>query len=92
MSSFLSVLGRSVLRPMAGALRFNKLTLGTSYPKNTPLSPKRGNREYYKGNGCRSAGRHTAHVLSEKSLVLDVPDLTGFKLKPYVAYSTPKVK
>ncbi|CBK22456.2 uncharacterized protein [Blastocystis hominis] len=72
------------------------MTLGSSFPKNTPLSPKRGNREYYKGNGCRPTGRHTSHggyiCEKDKAVVFDVPDLTNFKLKPYVAFSTPKVK
>ncbi|KAK8822991.1 hypothetical protein WA556_001882, partial [Blastocystis sp. ATCC 50177/Nand II] len=95
MNAFFSVLGRTSLKPMASAMRFNKTTLGTSFPKNAPLSPKRGNKEYYKGNGCKPAGKHTKHggyyVQKEKKMVLDVPDLTGFKLKPYVAFSTPLV-
>lgn len=46
------------------------MTLGTSYPKNTPLSPKRGNKEYYKGNGCKPVGKHTKHGIFVDSMLL----------------------
>ena len=58
------------------------------------LSPKKGNRLYYKGKGGNKGGRHTSKgkyiIDPEKLLTLRVPDLTDFKLKPYVSAETPK--
>jgi len=52
------------------------------------LTPKRSPVQYYKGKGCRSLGflsRKGRFVLEERKLpYYEVPDLTGFKLKPYV--------
>eukprot|EP01018_Ginkgo_biloba_P007492 Gb_11397 [translate_table: standard] len=54
------------------------------------LSSKRGPRDYYKGKNCKSTGFHTRKggyvVMTEKLPHYVVPDLTGFKLKPYVAH------
>ncbi|KMZ67727.1 39S ribosomal protein L41-A, mitochondrial [Zostera marina] len=53
------------------------------------LSSKRAPRNYYKGKNCKSTGFHTRKggyvVMDEKLPRYVVPDLTGFKLKPYVA-------
>lgn len=50
-----------------------------------PLTPKRANRRFYKGNGCRNEGVHAKRgryvVDPEKLLQLQVPDLTGFKVR-----------
>ncbi|KAL3658056.1 hypothetical protein V7S43_016900 [Phytophthora oleae] len=58
-----------------------------------PLTSKRANRRFYKGNGCRNEGTHAKRgryvVDEDKLLQLEVPDLTGFKLKAYVSPLTP---
>ncbi|KDO26950.1 hypothetical protein SPRG_07663 [Saprolegnia parasitica CBS 223.65] len=54
-----------------------------------PLTSKRANRRFYKGKGCRNEGVHAKlggyRMDLTKMLELEVPDLTGFKLKPYVS-------
>ncbi|KAF0695782.1 Aste57867_13433 [Aphanomyces stellatus] len=54
-----------------------------------PLTSKRANRRFYKGKGCRNEGVHGKFGSYEmdltKMLDLEVPDLTGFKLKAYVS-------
>ena len=53
-----------------------------------PLNTKRVGKGYYKGNGCRKEG----HINSKGKFIINhemlteliVPDLTNFKLKPYV--------
>jgi large subunit ribosomal protein L41 len=51
-----------------------------------PLTSKRANRRFYKGNGCRNEGTHAKRgryvVDQDKLLQLEVPDLTGFKVRP----------
>ncbi|XP_059631307.1 uncharacterized protein LOC132274144 [Cornus florida] len=53
------------------------------------LTSKRGPRDYYKGKNCRPTGFHTRKggyvVVQEKLPNYVVPDLTDFKLKPYVS-------
>ncbi|XP_061353396.1 uncharacterized protein LOC133298161 [Gastrolobium bilobum] len=53
------------------------------------LSPKRAPRGYYKGKNCTPTGFHTrkgGYVLVQEKLPnYVVPDLTDFKLKPYVS-------
>ncbi|PKA58871.1 hypothetical protein AXF42_Ash000964 [Apostasia shenzhenica] len=53
------------------------------------LSSKRGPRDYYKGKNCKPTGFHTRKggyvVQDEKLPRYVVPDLTDFKLKPYVS-------
>ena len=53
------------------------------------LSSKRGPRTYYKGKNCKPTGFHTrkgGYVLMDEKLPrYVVPDLTDFKLKPYVS-------
>ncbi|KAL5722042.1 hypothetical protein ACHQM5_005610 [Ranunculus cassubicifolius] len=53
------------------------------------LSSKRAPREYYKGKNCKPTGFHTRKggyvVVQEKLPNYVVPDLTDFKLKPYVS-------
>lgn len=57
----------------------------------TRLTTKQGPRTYYKGKGCAPSGRHTSkggyHIQQQKLPEYVVPDLKGFELKPYVAYS-----
>ncbi|KNA23315.1 hypothetical protein SOVF_025970 [Spinacia oleracea] len=53
------------------------------------LHPKRAPRNFYKGNKCKPTGFHTRKggyvVVQEKLPIYVVPDLTDFKLKPYVS-------
>ncbi|KAK8936921.1 hypothetical protein KSP39_PZI012822 [Platanthera zijinensis] len=53
------------------------------------LSSKRAPRDYYKGKNCKPTGFHTRKggyvVQDEKLPRYVVPDLTDFKLKPYVS-------
>ncbi|KAJ1966959.1 60S ribosomal protein L27, mitochondrial [Dimargaris xerosporica] len=56
-----------------------------------PMTGKRGHN-YYKGTGTGSTGRHTQKggyfIDWSKVRTYVVPDMTGFKLKPYVSYRT----
>ncbi|KAK4753413.1 hypothetical protein SAY87_022211 [Trapa incisa] len=60
------------------------------------LSSKRAPRNYYKGKNCKPTGFHTRKggyvVVQEKLPNYVVPDLTGFKLKPYVSQCPIEVK
>jgi len=53
------------------------------------LSPKHMPKGWYKGRNVPSIGRHTAKggyiVMPEKIPIYVVPDLTNFKLRPYVS-------
>ncbi|XP_034587914.1 uncharacterized protein [Setaria viridis] len=55
------------------------------------LSSKRAPRDYYKGKNCKPTGFHTRKggyvIVDEKLPRFVVPDLTDFKLKPYVSQS-----
>ncbi|KAK9833988.1 hypothetical protein WJX81_000994 [Elliptochloris bilobata] len=54
------------------------------------LTSKQGNKNYYKGKGVQSTGHHTKlghyQVTEAKRPKYMVPDLTGFTLKPYIAW------
>lgn len=54
------------------------------------MSGKHGNKNFYKGRGVRNAGVPTKwggyRFIQKKIPQYVVPDLTGCKLKPYVAY------
>ncbi|CAN6562164.1 hypothetical protein ACFX13_028819 [Malus domestica] len=60
------------------------------------LSSKRAPRDYYKGKNCKPTGFHTRKakyvVQQEKLPNYVVPDLTDFKLKPYVSQCPREVK
>ncbi|KAJ0100232.1 hypothetical protein Patl1_21915 [Pistacia atlantica] len=60
------------------------------------LSSKRAPRDYYKGKNCKPTGFHTRKggyvVVQEKLPKYVVPDLTDFKLKPYVSQCPIEVK
>lgn len=57
--------------------------------KRIPMTSKMGNKNFYKGKG----GTKEGHLNSKANFVVDpemrleivAPDLTGFKLKPYVS-------
>lgn len=63
--------------------------------KRMPLTTKRARKAgYYKGKGATKEGRLTSKgkfiANPLKKLELVIPDLTGFKLKPYIAASVAK--
>jgi large subunit ribosomal protein L41 len=62
-----------------------------SMKKNLPLTTKRAGKGFYKGKGCTSEGRINSKarfiVNPLKRLELVVPDLSGFRLKPYISSS-----
>ncbi|XP_043838226.1 39S ribosomal protein L41, mitochondrial [Dromiciops gliroides] len=73
----LSALTRGLVR---GADRMSKWT------------SKRGPRTFYKGRGAKFTGfSSSGRFVKVKEMVPEfvVPDLTGFKLKPYVSYRAP---
>ncbi|KAK9810958.1 hypothetical protein WJX73_000985 [Symbiochloris irregularis] len=73
-------------------------TRGRRVPRSgwTQLTGKVGPKNFYKGKGVPSAGKNTSKgayvVLDSKLPNLVVPDLTGFKLKPYIAYEPRRTK
>nr|GMC50978.1 39S ribosomal protein L41-A, mitochondrial-like [Ipomoea batatas] len=60
------------------------------------LTSKRGPRGFYKGKNCIPTGFHTRKggyvVVPEKLPNYVVPNLTGFKLKPYVSQCPTEAK
>jgi hypothetical protein len=62
--------------------------------KRQPMTTKRANKNFYKGNGCRkegfisSKGRFIPEVWRRTELV--VPDLANFPLKAYIAVGVKK--
>lgn len=64
------------------------LTRGSKFGRAVslqPLTSKRANRRFYKGKGCRNEGKHGKrgrYIMNpDKLLHLEVPDLTGFKVR-----------
>nr|POE71078.1 39s ribosomal protein l41-a, mitochondrial [Quercus suber] len=77
------------------------LGLGRAFRRKRPssldiLSSKRAPRDYYKGKNCKPTGFHTRKggyvVVNEKLPNYVVPDLTDFKLRPYVSQCPREVK
>ncbi|NXS12310.1 RM41 protein, partial [Neodrepanis coruscans] len=60
----------------------------------SPFTSKRGPRSYNRGRGARRPGVLTSNkkfvLLREMVPEFVVPDLTGFKLRPYVSYRAPE--
>ncbi|NWU11465.1 RM41 protein, partial [Cephalopterus ornatus] len=60
----------------------------------SPFTSKRGPRSFNKGRGAKRPGVLTSNkkFLLVKEMVPEfvVPDLTGFKLRPYVSYRAPE--
>jgi large subunit ribosomal protein L41 len=75
--------------------RFMSKYLSKSATKRLPLTNKKVKKGYYKGNGATMEGRITSKgkFIADpmKKLQLIVPDLEGFKLKPYIANSVSKL-
>lgn len=57
------------------------------------FTSKRGSRTHYKSRGAQPTGRLTSSrkFIQVQAMIPQfvVPDLEGFKLKPYVSYRTP---
>jgi|TARA_B110000305_G_C19296465_1_gene566883 large subunit ribosomal protein L41 len=70
-------------------------TLGKAATRRQPLTSKKVGKGYYKGMGGTKEGWHTSkgrYVIDPKrQLEIVVPDLTGFRLKPYIAASVSRV-
>ena len=69
--------------------------LPKSASKRLPLSTKHARKGFYKGKGGTKQGTfrgRAGRFVLDKELMLEliVPDLTGFKLKPYIAKTVPK--
>lgn len=61
---------------------------GSKFQKSWSLKPlmsKKGNRNFYKGKGCRNEGRHTSkgrYVMNVKKMLdIQCPDLAGFEVR-----------
>mmetsp|Transcript_16894 Transcript_16894/g.21372 ORF Transcript_16894/g.21372 Transcript_16894/m.21372 type:complete len:111 (+) Transcript_16894:92-424(+) len=69
--------------------------LSKAAAKRRPLTTKRAGKGYYKGKGSTTQGSFRGkagrYVLDRsRMLELVIPDLTGFKLKPYIGKNVPK--
>ena len=77
-----------------GARRSMSKYLSKSARKRLPLTTKRAKKGYYKGNGATKEGHFGkgGKFIVDRSLRLELvaPDLTGFKLKHYIASTVPK--
>jgi Mitochondrial ribosomal protein L27 len=93
-------LGRAVLLPphhnhqLQHQVRAMSKYLSKSAKKRLTLTTKRAHKGFYKGKGGTKEGRLTSKgrfiVNRLKRLELVVPDLSGFRLKPYIASSASK--
>lgn len=68
--------------------------LSKAATKRVPLTSKRARKGFYKGNRATKEGHVNSKgrfiVDKSKRLELIVPDLEGFKLKPYIAATAGK--
>ncbi|CAM9755676.1 unnamed protein product [Ascophyllum nodosum] len=73
---------------VTGGLRMSKY-ISKSARKRIPMTSKMGNKNFYKGKGSTKEGQLNSKgrfiVNHDKRLEIVAPDLTGFKLKPYVS-------
>mmetsp|Transcript_14252 Transcript_14252/g.29328 ORF Transcript_14252/g.29328 Transcript_14252/m.29328 type:complete len:140 (-) Transcript_14252:275-694(-) len=74
--------------------RFMSKYLSKSATKRLGLTSKRVRRHLNKGYGSTKEGKFVKgnkfRMIKSMMLELVVPDLTGFKLKPYIAASVPR--
>lgn len=69
--------------------------MSKSAAKRAPLSTKHVRKGYYKGKGATKEGTFRGKagrfvIDKERQVQLVIPDLTGFKLKPYIAKAVSK--
>mmetsp|Transcript_6353 Transcript_6353/g.9351 ORF Transcript_6353/g.9351 Transcript_6353/m.9351 type:complete len:103 (+) Transcript_6353:63-371(+) len=91
LSSFFSI----SLSNFTSQVRFMSKRLSKSATKRLPLTTKKARKGYYKGKGSTKEG----HLTSKSKFIVDrlkrvelvVPDLEGFKLKPYIASTVSKI-
>ncbi|KAI9217643.1 mitochondrial ribosomal protein L27-domain-containing protein [Blastocladiella britannica] len=79
------------------ALRSKVTTFLARGASRKPLTPKKGNKNFYKGTGTGPTGAFmpnstTYRIDPTKVRQFVVPDLTGFALKPYVSWAVPQEK
>lgn len=97
-----NLFGRTIYSPLLNntsssleSRRFMSKYLTKSATKRLPLTNKKAKKGYYKGNGATKEGRITSKgkFIADpmKKLQLVVPDLEGFKLKPYIASAVNKL-
>ena len=82
--------------PVEQQVRFKSKYTSRTAGKFLPLHSKHAKKGWYKGNGCRSTGTLDSkahfHIDRERLIKIIVPDLTNFKLKPYVAKTVEQEK
>lgn len=87
---------QKIASPWVGAVRQMSKYFSKAQTKRQPLNAKWAKKGYVKGKRCRPTGRHTRkgkYIIEKKRLFeIVIPDLTGFKLKPYVAKNVRKEK
>lgn len=75
--------------------RFFSKFISKSAKKRLTLTTKRARKGFYKGKGGTKEGRHNSKgryiIDPRKRVELIIPDLEGFKLKPYIHASVPKI-
>mmetsp|Transcript_17032 Transcript_17032/g.16456 ORF Transcript_17032/g.16456 Transcript_17032/m.16456 type:complete len:110 (-) Transcript_17032:378-707(-) len=75
-------------------IRFMSKYLSKSATKRLGLTTKRARKGFYKGKGGTTEGHFGKGgrfiIDRSKMLELVVPELEGFKLKPYIAKTVPK--
>jgi large subunit ribosomal protein L41 len=90
-----SLLNNSSTSLFQESRRFMSKYLSKSATKRLPLTNKKAKKGYYKGNGATMEGRITSKgkfiADPTKKLQLVIPDLEGFKLKPYIASAVSKL-
>lgn len=96
MSAFLATAGLG-LRTSRASIRAPigvSVAQMSSLPFRARVTGKKGNQQFYKGKGGVKGGRFTkggGYVIDPAKLkFLEVPDLTGFELTPYVPRTVPK--
>ena len=67
--------------------------MGKKYTPSGNISPKRGNKNFYKGSGGKKYGKPDQHgkfqLRPEGKPTWLIPDLTEFKVRPLVACLRP---
>lgn len=76
-------------------IRYMSKFLSKAAAKRRPLTTKRATKGYYKGKGCTKEGNFSGRAgrfVVDRSMMVElmVPDLTDFKLKPYIGRNVPK--
>lgn len=94
LSSLLSQASRTTQNQLNQTRHMSKF-LPKSAGKRLPLSTKHARKGFYKGKGATKEGTFRGKagrfvIDEERQVELIIPDLTGFKLKPYIAKTVSK--